>query len=169
VHGLTLLGNGRSGKQTLDILKPNHLLVDSCVSYSSTPYRKLLDDLHSHDTGLIGHGNAGSTYMKEAGSIGSLKQVWLNEEGIANILPLSELIKMCRVTFDSACSDRFTVHMKAGPVELCNNEAGMPPYIDLERADQRAALCFVQTIRKRYEGYTHREVKDAVLPPVHRL
>jgi hypothetical protein len=39
--------------------------------------------------------------MKEAGSIGSLKQVWLNEEGIANILPLSELIEMCRVTFDS--------------------------------------------------------------------
>jgi hypothetical protein len=35
------------------------------------------------------------------------------------------------------------------------------PYIDLERADQRAALCFVQTIRERYEGYTHREVKDA--------
>jgi hypothetical protein len=160
VHGLTLLGSAKSSKQVLDVLKPHHLLVDSCASYCSTPYRELLDKIAPQDTGLIGHGNAGSTYMNEAGSIGSLDKVWLNEEGIANILPLSELIKICRVTFDSEKSDRFTVHTKAGPVELSNNEAGMP-YIDLEKADQRAALCFVQTMRERFEGYTRREVLDA--------
>jgi hypothetical protein len=135
VHGLTMLGSGKSGKQTLDILKPTHLLVDSCASYCSTPYRDLLKNIIPQDTGLIGYGNAGSTYMKEAGSIGNLNKVWLNEEGIANTLPLSELIKTCRVTFDSAVSDRFTIHTKEGRVELCNNEAGTP-YINLERADQ---------------------------------
>ncbi|KAL7509414.1 hypothetical protein ACHAXN_008346 [Cyclotella atomus] len=111
VHGLTLLGSGKSGKQTLDILKPTHLLVDSCASYCSTPYRDLLKNIIPQDTGLIGYGNAGSTYMKEAGSIGNLNKVWLNEEGIANILPLRR-------------------------VELCNNEAG---YTHSEVKDARAA------------------------------
>ena len=68
--------------------------------------------------------------MKEVGSIGSLKKVWLNEDSIANILPFSELIKMCCVTFNSDKSDWFTMRTKKGPVELQNNEAGML-YIDL--------------------------------------
>jgi hypothetical protein len=148
VHGLSLLGSSQSSKKVLDILKPHHLLVDSCASYCSTPYRGLLKDIAPQGTGLIGHGNAGSKFMKEAGSIGALDKVWVNEEGITNIIPLSELIKICRVTFHSGTSDRFTVHTKEGPVELCNNEAGMP-YIDLEKAEERAALCFVQTMRER--------------------
>ena len=98
--------------------------------------------------------------MNQSGSLGAIKDMWLNEDGIASILPLSELIKICRVTFDSATSDRFTVHTKAGPVELCNNEAGMP-YIDLDKSEERVALCLVQTVRERYEGFTKREVTEA--------
>jgi hypothetical protein len=75
-------------------------------------------------------------------------------------LPFAELIKIVKVTFDSSKSDRFVVHTKEGPVELMNNEAGMP-YIDMEKCEERAALCFVQTIRERYEGYTKREVMAA--------
>lgn len=134
--------------------------MDSCASYSSTPYHNLLHDVAHQEAGFIGHGNAGSTFMKEVGSIGFLKKVWLNEDGNSNILPLSELIKMCCINFNSEKSDQFTVNRKKGSVELHNNEAGMP-YIDLNKSDERAALCFVETISERYKGYTHQEVKNA--------
>jgi hypothetical protein len=62
--------------------------------------------------------------MNQSGSLDAIEDMWLNEDGIASILPLSKLIKLCRVTFDSTTSDRFMVHTKAGPVKLCNNEAG---------------------------------------------
>jgi hypothetical protein len=98
--------------------------------------------------------------MDQAGTLEGLSEVWVNEAGIANIVPFAELIKIVRVTFDSEKSDKFTVHTKEGPVELSNNEAGMP-YIDLDKSEERAALCFVQTIRQNYEGYTKCEVEAA--------
>ena len=74
VHGISLLGAGQNWKKALDILKPNHLLVDSCASYYSTPYRDLLEGVAPQGSGLIGHRNAGSTFMKEAGSIGKQRR-----------------------------------------------------------------------------------------------
>ena len=64
--------------------------------------------------------------MDQAGMLEGLGEVWLNKTGIANIMPFVELIKIVRVTFDSEKSNKFTVHTKEEPVELRNNEAGMP-------------------------------------------
>jgi hypothetical protein len=128
-EGVDLLqgGNRRRGPS---ILRPNHLYVDTCASYASTPYPELLISIEKRGNGLVGHSNAGSTVMGESGSLEGLKNVWVNESGIANIIPFSELIKMCRVTFDSEAGNQFVVHTKDGAVPLQNNEVGMP-YIDI--------------------------------------
>ena len=160
IHGFSML-QGEPKRKVPGILKPNHMYVDTCASYASSPYPELLESIEKQKRGLMGHGNAGSTFMGESGSLGKVKNVWVNKGGIANILPFSELIKICRVTFDSDKSDQFVVHTEEGPVSLRNNEVGMP-YIDLEKSDERAALCFVQTVRDRYEGFTKREVKEAM-------
>jgi hypothetical protein len=83
------------------ILSPYHAYINTCASYSSTPYPELLSNLKKQARGLIGHSNAGSCGMDSSGSLGALEQVWLNEGGVAMIIPLKQLEKLCPVVYDS--------------------------------------------------------------------
>jgi hypothetical protein len=86
--------------------------------------------------------------------------MWLNEGGIASIVPLKVMAKLWRITYNSRGGTHpghFVIHTNMGKVV---NKKGMPN-IDLNGVDTEVALCFVQTIRGNMEGYTKREVEDA--------
>ena len=72
------------------ILSPHHTYIDTCTSYSSTPYPELLSNLKKEARGLIGHSNAGLCGMDSSGSLGALKQVWLNKGRVATIILLKQ-------------------------------------------------------------------------------
>ena len=136
-------------------LSPYHEYIDTCASYSSTPYLELLSNLKKQARGLIGHSNAGLCGMNSSGSLGALKQVWLNEGGVATIIPLKQLEKLCPVAYDSTCNGgAFICRTKDGDVMLKNNGKGMP-YLDLGEFEAeavlslvpKAALSFVQTVQ----------------------
>jgi hypothetical protein len=115
------------------------------------------------DRGLIGHSNCGSTTMTEVGNLGNIKGMWLNESGIANIVPLELLSKLWRITYNSHGGmnrGHFVVHTDHGNIVVKKNEKGMP-YIDLAGVDGEVALDFVQTVRGNMEGFTRREVEEA--------
>jgi hypothetical protein len=59
----------KQAKGVRGILSPYHAYIDTCASYSSTPYPELLSNLKKQARGLIGHSNEGS------GSLGALEQV----------------------------------------------------------------------------------------------
>ena len=65
--------------------------MDTCASYSSTPYLELLLNLKKQAHGLIGRSNAGLCGMDSSGSLGALEQVWLNEGRVATIILLKQL------------------------------------------------------------------------------
>jgi hypothetical protein len=145
------------------LLDPDHLYIDTCASYASTPYRELLDNVHKVERGLVGHSNCGSTTMNEVGSLGKLEGMWLNEGGIANIVPLEMISKIWRITYDSGGgmnAGHFVIHTDQGNIVVRKNPKGMP-YIDLKSVEGEVALDFVQTIRGNYDGFTRREVEEA--------
>ncbi len=143
------------------ILNQDHVYIDTCASYASTPYPELLADVKKEKRGLIGHTNAGSTGMEMTGSLGAIPKMWVNEGGVATIIPLKELEKIWRVTYDSTRDDgRFVVWTDQGNIALDNNAGGMP-YIDLKKLEAKAALSLVQTVRGNKEGYTKREFEEA--------
>ena len=107
--------------------------------------------------------------MDSSGSLGDLKQLWFNEGGVATIIPLKQLEKLCPVRYDSSRNGgAFICRTKDGDVVLKNNGKGMP-YIDLRELEvktvlsfaPKAALSFVQTVRGNMEGFTKREVEEA--------
>jgi len=117
----------KQAKGVRGILSPYHAYIDTCASYSSTPYPELLSKLKKQARGLIGHSNAGSCGMDSSGSLGALKQVWLNEGGVATIIPLKQLEKLCPVKYDSTRNGgAFICCTKDGDVVLKNNGKGMP-------------------------------------------
>jgi hypothetical protein len=76
------------------ILSPEHMYIDTCASYASTPYAHLLTNLTKQARGLVGHSNAGLCSMSSSGEIGALKKVWPNKGCVTTILPLNELEKL---------------------------------------------------------------------------
>ena len=81
----------KQAKGVRGILSPHHAYIDTCASYSSTPYKELLSNLKKQARGLIGHSNAGSCKMDSSGSLGDLEQVWINKGGVATIIPQESL------------------------------------------------------------------------------
>ncbi len=88
-------------KGVQDVLSKYHLYIDTCTSYASTPYREHLGSVEVHECGLMGHSNVGSCEMDTARDMGAIKQMWLNEGGVAAIVPLKILKKILPVTYDS--------------------------------------------------------------------
>ena len=99
------------------LLSPHHVYIDTCVSYASTPYADLLTNIKKESRGLIGHSNAGSVGMDSTGDLGAIKGMWLNEGGVATILPLKQLEKLWRVTYDSGRNGgSFVIHTDDGNI-----------------------------------------------------
>ena len=139
---------GKGSKGVRGLLQPNHLYIDTCASYASTPHRYLLENIKEADRGLIGHSNCGSTTMTKVGDLGNIKEMWLNKNGIANIVPLELISKIWRITYDSHGGmnrGHFVIHTDHGNIVVKKNEKGMP-YIDLTGVDGEVALNFVQTV-----------------------
>ncbi len=89
------------GRGVRGVLSKHHVYIDTCASYASTPYRELLKDVGKQQRGLVGHSNAGSCSMNTAGNLGAIKQMWLNEGGVATVVPLKVLEKIWPITYDS--------------------------------------------------------------------
>jgi hypothetical protein len=111
VHALfsTEVGCGKEGcSLTQDkttgvhrILHPNNLYLGTCASYASIPYCNLLSNVARQTQRLVGHTNSSSITMSEAGHLSALQEVWYNQGGIANIVPLKELSKIWWIMYDS--------------------------------------------------------------------
>jgi hypothetical protein len=83
-HGLFLANKEdeymfMQNKGAESVLSPDHLYINTCASYPSTPYAHLLDNLMKKLHGLRGHTNSGSTTMDMAGNLGTMKKMWLNK------------------------------------------------------------------------------------------
>jgi hypothetical protein len=101
--------------------------------------------------------------MSKVGDLGTISQVWVNEGGIANIVPLKVLEKVWRITYDSHWgmnAGHFVIHTDMGNIKVCNNKKEMP-YLNLKEVEEEVALLLVQTIRGNMEGFTKHKVEEA--------
>ena len=115
------------------ILLKHHVYIDTCASYASTPYPELLKNIDKQRRGLVGHSNAGSCAMDTAGDLGAIKQMWLNEGGVATVVPLKVLEQIWPITYSSHGGmnpGKFVVRTDQGDIVVKNNGKGMP-YLDL--------------------------------------
>ena len=98
--------------------------------------------------------NAGSTFTNMKGMFGSILVVY-NPHGIANIVPLKN-VKMIRRDLHGV----FKVYAEAGRVALLFNHNGLN-YLNLAQQDN-TAIMFVTTIKQNFEGYSQKEIQDAI-------
>jgi hypothetical protein len=130
------------------------------ISYASTPYPHLLKNLKKEERALVGHSNMGSGGMEMSGKMGAVEHMWLNEGGVATIIPLKALEKIWPVSYDSRRNwGCFVIHTNQGNIIVKNNSKGMP-YLDVKDVEAEVALSFIQTVCGNMEGYTQHEVEE---------
>ncbi len=100
------------------IPSPHHVYIDTCATFASTPYPHLLTNLKKDEHALMGHSNMGLGGMEMSGEMGAVNQMWLNEGGVATIIPLKVLEKIWPVMYDSRRNGgRFVIHTNQGSQE----------------------------------------------------
>jgi len=124
-----------------------------------------LEDIKKSDVTLRGHCNAGTSFADEKGRYLDLFELWLVRHGIANLLSIPRLEKDgFRITYDTRTT--WEIHCPDGKVIALKRDTGLCdrfPYLDMkEHKDEIAMLQMVPTVRGNFEGYTKRDIKDAI-------
>ena len=120
----------------------------------------------SPDT-LFSHCNSGTTATNTKGMLGSL-ECWLNENGIVNLLRISELTSLgYTITSDNRLESPYRVTSKGqvhgGPatIPFKLNEKRLP-YIDLKQGVFLTQL-MVATVLENMKGFTKQEREKSTL------
>ena len=62
--------------------------------------------------------NTGEGYTNYMAKVPEYGEVWFNEEALINLFGLQDLVRWCRVTFDSQRKNAFIVHIPHGQVKF---------------------------------------------------
>ena len=127
--------------------------------------------------------NAGDKTLNMKAMVPEYKQVWFNQDGIANIFAFADVADKYRVTYDSKVKDAFFVHFSPDHIvqfnrtpeglyaykpsqQYLNTIADMkgqspPPVNRSDTADSAADYSMISTVKKNMEGFTSRQVARA--------
>lgn len=146
-----------------DTLDPWKLYLDSCATYHCAFVEWLLKNVRVVDTILKGNCNAGVTTSNEKGTFGGQFDLWLNRNGIANLLSIPQLEEDGYV-INYSTHGEWVVTTPQGKEIVFKRDTGLcnrMPYIDMR--EHQGAFAMVQTVRDKFEGYTKRQVEKAIL------
>ena len=97
-------------------LNKHHVYLDSCSTYHQFITDEYLTDIHNPSKTLKGQRNKGTSIINKKGKFGNLG-VWLNKQGLANILSIPLLEKTgYRIAYDTLGD--WEVHSPTGDVTM---------------------------------------------------
>jgi hypothetical protein len=161
----TVMIQKEAGKAKKSGLLSNRLYLDTCTTDDIMANRQYLKDIRKSPKPLAMNTNTGSTLTDLKGKLGML-QFWLCQHGIANVVSLRTLEKHFHVKYDSSKEQgSFTCTTKTKPphtVIFKRCEKTGFPCIDLDDMENNAAITMVQTVRENFDGFTRKEVEQAI-------
>ena len=101
-------------KNSTDVVPRNWVLLDNQSTVDVFHNKDLLTNVRESGRVLNIHCNAGVATTSMMGYLPGYGDVWVYEDGIANILSLSRVKEKFRVTYDSDNGNKFVVHLKNG-------------------------------------------------------
>ncbi len=164
-EGIGYLQNKSSNPRVIAMCKtldPQQLYLNSTSSFHQVFTEEHLDNLRLAGTTLRANCNAGANFATKKGWYRDLFDLWLVHNGIANLLSLPQL-EADGFTVSYHTRGNWIVTAPHGDkITFHREEDGMCHgflYIDMQ---SKAAVAMIQTVRQHYEGFTKREVQDAI-------
>ena len=143
-------------------LDPHKAYLDSMASHHSFYMRTYLKKVFQSKTTMSTSCNAGQTETNTRGWYGDF-EVWLNEQGIANLLSLPAL-EDAGYKVETHTDRDWVVTSPQGRRTVFKRDTGVcnrMPYIDL-REQGEEGLAMIAAVRERFQGYTRDEVERAI-------
>ena len=132
------------------------MYLDSCASYHTFFIKAFPKNIEESGT-MNGNCNAGTTKITKRGYFGKLR-VWLNKNGIANLISIP-MLEADGYVVRTDTKGEWQVLTPEGKIIPFKRDTGMcvgMPYIDLR--DYEQGLVLIETIRKNMGGFTHEEI-----------
>ena len=134
------------------------VLLDNQSTVDVFMNAKLLNNIRKAEGDMVIHSHGSSRKTDMIGDLpGYPHPVWYDANGIANILSLYNIQKLHRVTYDSAASGSFVVHVGDREVVFKMARRGLY-YHDMNNAGYMFTL---KTVYENKQMYTKRQIKGA--------
>ncbi len=140
----------------------NWVLLDNQSTVDVFCNPDLISNMRNKGEAMLIHTNAGDTTTRMVGDLDGHGEVWYHPSGIANILSLSNVKKMYRVTFDSDQENQFIVHKPDGELWVFKESQSGLYYLEVEVIDQ-SGTTLVNTVADNASRYTNQEYSRATL------
>ena len=138
------------------------ILLDSQSTVSVFKNAAMLTNIRRSPHVLRALTNGGHQDSTLLGDFPNLGTVWYNNESLANILSLSEVSKVCRVTMDTGTEKAMCVHRLDGTVmKFIEHDSGLYVYSTNNTNQTTAGYTLLSTVAGNKRMFTPREVKAA--------
>ena len=136
--------------------------MDSQSTISVFKNRSMLTNVRKSDHVLRAITNGGFQDSSMVGDFANLGEVWVNDDSIANILFLSEVCKVCRVTMDSSAAPTMNVHRLDGSVmSFEEHPSGLYVFKPNKTNQSVPAYTMISTAADMKRTFTRREIAAA--------
>jgi hypothetical protein len=116
----------QSGEERYNVIPKHWILLDSQSNISVFNNPNMITNIHTSTEVMCACTNGGRQCSTQIGDFRNLGNVWYNPESIANILSLSDVRKVCRVTMDTNFDSSMIVHCLIGvPMKLLEHTDGL--------------------------------------------
>ena len=154
-----------------NIVSRNWVLLDNQSTVDVFQNKDLLTNVRDSGRVLRIHCNAGIASTTLVGDLPGYGEVWLYENGIANILSLSRVKEKYHITYDSHGGNKFIVHLGNGLTRIfTQSKAGLYYYVarghvklPLTRYKAVENNTILNTVEENKAKYSKREVLRATL------
>jgi len=138
------------------------ILLDTQSTISVFNNPTMLTNIRASDHTLRAFTNGGYQDSNFVGDFPNLGPVWYNSESIANILSLSHVRKVCRITMDTSIENALCVHRLDGSImRFVEQPSGLYVYdVDGNNVSVNA-YTFVSSVAQNKDLFTRRQVAAA--------
>ena len=155
-HAVVLAAN--DSNQGID---PNWILLDSQSTISVFRNPAMLSNIRPSPHTMRAMTNGGHQDSNMVGDFPNLGEVWYNPHSIANILSLSDVRKVCRVTMDSDAGLSINVHRLDGSImPFIEHPSGLYVY-NPNPNDNVSAYTLLSTVAEQKRLFSRREIEAA--------
>ena len=146
-------------------IDPTWILLDSQSTISVFNNASMLSNIRPSNHTLRALTNGGFQDSTQVGDFSNLGEVWYNPDSIANILSLSDVRKICRVTLDTSTEPALCVHRLDGTVmKFLEHDSGLYVYESADRKSTNAnvtAYTMVSTVADQKRMFSRRQIAAA--------
>ena len=160
-------------KHPSDVVPRNWVLLDNQSTIDVFQNKELLMNVWESGRVLNIHCNAGVASTSIVVDLPGYGEVWLYEEGIANILSLSKVKERYRVTYDSKNGNQFVVHLRNGLKQVFSQSKAALYYSMVRNNTKQSTLkrknntienhTALNTVAENKAKYLKREIQRASL------